>query len=330
MKKLALVLAGIFLLLFLATGCQEKKVSGFMVPQGSDLIASVNINRILADVGWEEVYSQVYANLPPDAGLPPTLPQALDMLREQTGIDARAFTQAIIFARVTADDYVGAILVGTFEEKKFIQALGEKTGQQFTTQTYQGYTIYADESQSGGLAFVGNDLLIAGTLPAVKDALSVAAGKQEAATGPVREAYDSLGNPLLKMALAIPPELLSQMEQGITDVPVDLSALISVNMVTLSLDKQQEAITVKLAGRYPDAEAAKRAQSVIDGFRLLAQGFIPVPELTSFLNKIQVAVQNSWLQVNITTSAAEIGGVVEAVAKLAETGLPLPTLSPYP
>ncbi len=315
MRKLTILLAAVLTVLLLAS-CQSKASPKLLVPTDSNLIANVQVSKLLADVDWAQLYSAI-PSAPGEK--PPSLSDALDQLFQETGIDVRFFTEATLFARIP-DEYVGAALVGSFDEAKFIQNLEEKTGEKVTRETFEGHTLYFEPEQGGGLTFVGKDLMVAGTAQALKDAMSVADGKKSSISGDIKTAYDDLGTPLAKVVFAIPDQLrqqmLKEMGGGSSGMPLDLSPLAGVSTLAVSLDKSSQDLTLLVKGRYDTADAAQKAQSVLEGTRMLLGGLIPVPEISAFLNKVQVSRQESWVSLNLKASVDEIKGLAEALSKL--------------
>ena len=322
-KKASLILAGVLVSLLLVTGCKEKKSASFFVPEGTNLIANVQVGKILADVDWE----QLYAAIPNSPGKPLTLADALNQATEETGVDVRSFTEATIFATDPEGEHGGVILRGTFDKTKFIQNVETKSGKKLTPQSYEGNTIYLTPDQTDSFAFVGKDWLILGNVQAVKDALSVAAGKKAALSGPVLEAYGSLGSPMVKLAVNIPEKA----RQGPL-IPLGLGGadLADIDLVTLSLNKTGKNLNLGVKVHSPNAEAAQKTRNMLEGMRLLLLGTVQAPEVASLLNKVKITQQDSWVNLTLVTTVEEVKKLAQSLPQLGEKREVIPIPGPRP
>ena len=150
------------------------------VPQDANLLAKIQISKIINDRDLRDAYD----NATKEPEQPQTVEEALNELVTETGIDLRDFTQAVIFADITAleqTDYLGVIAEGTFNEEQLIDNLEEQAGEELTTSDYKGYKLYTrgsnkyrlyiDEEEGFGIAFLSDRMLLLGTTKVLKDAI---------------------------------------------------------------------------------------------------------------------------------------------------------------
>ena len=76
-----------------------------------------------------------------------------------------------------------------------------------TTTEYKGHQIHADEEENIALSLLGSDMLVLGTPSAVRSVIDVQEGDLERASGSVYDAFNDLGDVLVRLALKVPPEI---------------------------------------------------------------------------------------------------------------------------
>ena len=139
LKYILFLLLTSVLVLVPVTGCKESKfIPVDLVPQGANLIANVQISKIVNDRDIRDAYDKFEK----EAGQPRTAEEGLDELVEETGIDIDDFSQAVVFAdtnKMERNDYIGFIAEGDFNEKRFINNIEDRTGERFSISDYKGY-----------------------------------------------------------------------------------------------------------------------------------------------------------------------------------------------
>ena len=119
LKKVISLLLVSALALTTITACQGTKYNAIeLVPDEANLIANIQISRIINDQDIRDAYDET--EKPPDQ--PQTFEAALDEMVEEIGIDLNDFSQAVVFVNTDAmeqDGYIGIIIEGTFEAEQF-------------------------------------------------------------------------------------------------------------------------------------------------------------------------------------------------------------------
>ena len=195
----ALVVA-LALVVACSTEAPPPSNTDLLVPSDANLIAEIQVAKILRDAGLQDLCAQA----PKESEDPQTLDEALDLAFEESGIDFRNFQSAVLFSDVArAEDYVGVIANGQFDESQLIAAMESEVGLSFTAQDYQGVRLHVDESDpdAPAIAVLDSSILIAGTLPAVKSVIDVREGNLPPMSGPAYDAFNGLGTPLIRMAV---------------------------------------------------------------------------------------------------------------------------------
>jgi hypothetical protein len=250
-----------------------------LVPETANLIGHVELGEMTGEGGIADIYSA----LPKDEGDPQTIEEALEQALNMSDLDLSVFRDAWIFSDVsrnTADgSYCGAILRGDFDQESLMAGMGSVVGDGFTSEDYQGYTVYARSDQRVGLAFLTSDILVTGSVEAVKDVIAVQQQNMPAVSGELLDTYDDLDGRLVEMAAVMPPGMIEQEMQeltaGITS-PTALDALADVEILTLDMSRDGESIDWDAKLYFSNKESANDVRGLIPLLSLVI-GAIDLP-----------------------------------------------------
>ena len=251
-----------------------------LIPQTANMVGHVELSQIVGDGDIAEIY----AALPKEAEDPQTIEEALAKAIDMIDLDLRNFEEGWIFgdiSQATGDtDYSGAILKGTFDESSVLASARSAFGEGLASIDYQGYTIYTGSDQETGLAVLSSDLLVAGSVSAVKDVIAVSEGNMPAVNGDLLNAYDALDDALIKLAAAVPPGLveqqLAELTAGISSPPA-LDALADVQIVSMTMAKNGQSIDCDSQLFFSDSESANDVKGWIPLLALMI-GSMEMPE----------------------------------------------------
>ena len=282
-----------------------------LVPQGANLIAEIQVSRIVDDQDLRDAY----AKADKEPGQPQTVEEALDELVEESGIDLRDFSRAVIFADITAmeqADYLGCILEGTFDEKQFIDNMEEEAGEELTTSDYKGYRLYIDKEDEFGIAFLSDKMLLLGTTKAVKDAIDVSKGERQQVSGILLETYNRLGDALIKFACEFPEEAWKTIEENVpSDIPISLEVFANIDIIGFALNKEAETITVRITPHFLSTDSAQDARDTLSGAIMLSRATLEVPEIKELLRKTKVTLNDSWVTIALEITLSELEQLTE-------------------
>ncbi|UCG83609.1 MAG: hypothetical protein JSW38_01975 [Dehalococcoidia bacterium] len=148
-------------------------------------------------------------------------------------------------------------------------------------------------------------------------------GDKPALGGDVLDKYNRLDNVLVKLATYIAPEYTENaLDQAYSTlpVPIDLSAISDMEIAGLTIDREEQSITLDLELCFTSTESAKdvkgfisMAKAVMSMPELLAEilGETPIPEdglgpLPELLDKLETEIIDARLLLNITMTLDEI------------------------
>lgn len=332
-----LLIVALFVSSLIAVGCRPSPVivAIDLVPQEANLVANIQISRILTDADLIAAYNE--ATKEPD--MPQTFEQALDLVADEIGIDPRDFSQAVIFADTESEDYyLGAIITGTFDREALIESIEQAIGEEMAISTYKGYQIYeatievpgeameVPEEAWGGIppdepigieeleiaiCFLSDDSFAFGSIDAVRDVIDVKEG-EPGLSGAVAEAYISLGDVWIRVAAEVPEEGMGEILEE--EVPIGLEAFEDVQVVGFGLNKAGQILSAQLKLYFSSSESAADAEDTISGLITFISILPDIPlELADILDGLDVSTSGPWVTISLTTTITEIEELVEAM-----------------
>ena len=314
----------------IVAGCGAPGLTAIeLVPQDANLIANIQISQIINDRDLRDAYDEAEK----EARQPQTFEEALDELVDETGIDLRDFSEVVIFAdtaTLTQAGYLGVIVEGTFNERQLIDSIEQQAGEEFTTSDYKGYTLYTDENEEFGIAFLTNRVLLLGTMEAVKDAIDVSKGDREQVGGIILDTYNRLGDALIKFAFELPEETREALTEELVpgEIPISLDAFTDIDVVGFALNKEAETITIQINPHFLNTDSAQDAKDTLSGAISLFRDMLQVPEIKELLGKIEVSVADSWVTIALEITISEIEQLIETFQSQSGAGPPPPPPPP--
>lgn len=315
-QKLFAWLLVLVLVLSTVAGCKASESTAIeFVPRYANLIANIQVNKIIDDQDLGDLYYKFTRSL----GHRQTVSEALDLFFEETGVDLRQISEVVVFADIAAleweDYYFGLIVEGTFDGEEFIHNIEEKTGEEFTTSDYRGYTLYMDEQEDFGATFLSDRILTFGTTEAIKDTIDIKEGDMEMASGIILDTYNRLGDALIKVAFEAPQEMRELMAEDpipdYMDMPISTRPFADTDIVGFSISKGGDTLTTQIEWRFTNEDSAQDAEDVLSGAISFFKGISPFPEVKELLDKIEVDVADSWLEMTFEITLSEIEHLIE-------------------
>ena len=311
-KLLSWLLVSVFILTMVA-GCETTElIATDFIPQDANMIANIKISQILNDRDLRDAYDEIEK----EAGQPQTLEEALDELADEIGLDLRDFSEAVVFAdtvTLTQTGYLGVIVEGSFSQTQLISAIEQQAGEELTTTSYKGYTLYTDAGQESGITFLSSRVLLVGTMEAVRDAIDVSKGDQEPLSGVIVDAYNQLGDALIKLAFELPEEVTQALTEEVVpgEIPISLDPFADIDIVGFALNKEGEAMTIQITPHFLSTDSAQDARDTLSGAITLLRLMVEIPEIDQLLGKVEVSVADSWVTIALEITISEIEWLME-------------------
>ena len=247
-----------------------------LIPGQANFIAKVRVAEILRDLDLGSFYDRA----PKSSDDPESFDDLLDLALGETGVDIRAFETAILFGDLSREDeFVGALARGRFEQVTLLAALENSGKVRLVSEVYKGQEIHVGdaEDQTLALGFLSDEVLLIGTVPAVQAVIDVHVGDSQPASGKVVDSLEGLGDPLFKMAMAVPPEAMAKLEDETGDnafVPIAFEALQDLDLVTLVVDRPGLDLKIEAQLSFTNPDSATEIGDALIGFRALAKVFV--------------------------------------------------------
>ena len=287
-----------------------------LIPEQANFIAKVNVGEIFRDPDLESFYNQV----PNSSDDPQGFEDLLDLALGQTGVDLREFESAILFGDVSRDDeFFGAIARGRFEQATLLAALENSGEIALKSEDYKGQEIHVGDRDDHTLAlgFLSDELLLIGTIPAVQAVIDVQVGDRPPASGQVVDSFESLGDPLFKMALVVQPEALAKLEDGIGGgsqmLPIGSVAAQDLDLVTLLVDRPGADLRVEARLSFTNPDSAVEISNRLNGFLALGKTFPPNEQTRELLEKLEIAVESANVNIRIQAPLADLKEVASGL-----------------
>ena len=199
-KRLTMLAAigSVLAILSMACGGGKETDPVKLLPEGSTLIAHLNLSGLLAS----DASTSFIDGLPLDEDEPQTLEEVLDEGMTETGVDFRQISQVSFFTDPLRDEeFTGIIASGDFNEVVLISSIRAASDSPLSTSDYRGRKLYSseDDSDSFTLAVLEGDVLVAGTAEAVRAVIDVQDGNRDRLSGGTMDAFNDLGLGLIRL-----------------------------------------------------------------------------------------------------------------------------------
>ena len=322
-KTLSVLMFVAFLSASLLVGCSQSE-EGItnpidLIPEKADIVGYVELGRILGD----DDIAELYEALPKEAEDPQTVEEVVALAVGMSGLDLMDFDEGWLFSDISdagEADYFGVMLKGRFEESDLLANVESAIGEGFQIIDYRGYAIYAGSGEETGQAVLTSDVVVAGSIEAIKDVIAVREGDQPAVGGKLLDTYDGLGVGLAKVVALVPPGLVEQslgeLTAGMYSSPA-LDALSYLETVSVSIKKDGQSIACRAGLCFSDSGSAEAVQGLIplvplmlgvidttDGssIQIPPEVLALVPEL---LNESEIDTSGTCLTLSLDLTVAE-------------------------
>ncbi len=314
LKRLLSCFLILVLVLITAAGCggAPELTAMELIPRNANMIVSIQVSKILNDQDLRDAYNRAEI----EEGQPQTFEEALDNVIEETGIDPRDISEAVVFADMTSieeAEYLGIIVEATFDKNELIDQIEEEWGLDFTVSDYKGYELYIDQDEGFAFTFLSDEMVLLGTTQAVKDAIDVSKGEKAGASGVVLDTYNRFGDALIKLALKVPEETRESIteEPMPGDMPISMESFADVETVGFALGKEMETITARIDLHFLSAESAEDAGDTLSSTIGFFGAMSPDQQIKELLDKIEVEIADSWVIINYAITLSEIEELME-------------------
>ena len=285
-----------------------------LVPAGSNLIAEVELAKILGDSDLESLFE----SLPSVGEIPGSLEEALDRVVEETGVDLRQFNSLVAFAQLSDFDEASAralILRGTFDEEALVEAVEKAREGRLEMKEYKGHRVYIDEDEDVAYSVVEGDTLVAGSPVGVRSVIDVQVGDAETFGGQLADTLGELGDVLFKLVLEVPEKAKQDFGQDfdfdfniLGEVPL-IEAFQDVQTVSISVDRVEGDLIFEAREDFTQESSAADTAEGLDAVLTLVRLSLG-EQLGDLLRKVNVSADGTRLTVRSEVTVEEIKDLV--------------------
>ena len=309
-------------ILAMACGNGKETEPEKLIPEGSNLIAHVNLAGILASEGLASIFDAI----PKDEDGPQTLDELLDEGVAEIGIDVRQFSRAVLFGDLTRDEeFFGIIAPGKFDELALISAVRSASEDRIISSDYKGRLLYSPENDSDSftIAVLQGEILVAGTEEAVRAVIDVQDGARDRVSGPVWDAFNDLGLGLIKLQVDLTAADLAEQLPDLGDIPFlgggfeglsgALDPLLDIRLLGLSVAQNGQILILRANLDFANEDSASKVSNILDGILKLGAGFSPDPEVAEVLEGVELSRDESRVTIRLEAPASAFGGLLTSV-----------------
>jgi hypothetical protein len=230
--------------------------------------------------------------------------------------------------------YRVAAMVGDFDRDRAASFVEDEGA---TDIEHRGYRVYVDWTGTEGNVLLGNNMVVGGSLDAVKDAIDVRKGHRRRAEGDLIAMYEGLDDGWMKMVMAFSDEDRQQIRQGLAgetaelmtpDVIPALEALAEIETIGMSFGGDAESIAIQFRMGFTGPEAAEAMEGLVNMFLMVVSLAPETPdfpaELKQVLKDIDVSMTGSVVDVTLGMSLDDFRSLIEAIEESAEYDLEVP------
>jgi len=317
-----------------------------LVPENADLLAYIQLDKVLNDPDFQDLYQHVYQAIPEQqrpSELPRTLENASEMFKVQTGLDLNDFSEIWAFVDVDylleGGYYWGLIVKGDFLKYKLLLMAGKLTniGGISVTQ-YKGYEIYTRQQEDVGITFLETNTVIIGPIHVIEDVIDVEKGEGSPVSGQLYDTFTYLpAGSLYKCALRLSDTTKNKIEEMLatTGIPIDLTPITEIDTLGATVGKEEKIIQGQLRTSFDTEDAAQNFANILENLALTAKGIArmtDMPELEAVLDKVNVNQSNQQVIIESQVSINEVEALIDAIPEIIKgvTYLSPELLSPAP
>lgn len=296
-----------------------------LVPTDANLLANVDLGRILLDPDL----AQVFESVPFGRYGPGSLDDALAEVEAETGINLLQFSRIVVFGAFDLtgpdDQGVGAsgdfsiLARGTFGGDAILERIRLNSDGEFRKDEYRGHAllIEAEEGRSEiTMTVLADGIFVAGPVGAVISVIDVLEVGGGALSGPLLDTYVALGDPLMKAAVAVPREAFDDLPAKVGPIPLERLRLSDIRIVGFVGDKEANLVTATVTLEYTTAASATVASDWFHALSTLAGSLIPPGAAVDLIDLIDVSLVEATVRISFSATVDQLTDAIEEFGEL--------------
>ncbi len=332
-KALTVILVLVGIVGMVATACGDGLETNpeKLIPDGSNVIAHANVTGILASNGPVSLVSTITADQENQITVDSLLRQAFD----ESGVDLRQFSQAVLFADSgRAEEFAGVIAKGNFDELALVSSIRSAVDDRMVSAEYKDNLIYSFEGNSDApsISILEEGIIVVATAEAVRAVIDVQRGDRARLSGELMEAFTNLGGGILRVEAAVPPDLISEtlpnllpffgataLGEGGFDLLTGVDGLEDLEFAGLSLAQNGQIFILRANLEFANEDSADSISGLLASLITLGSSLSPAPELTALLKKLDVERSAARVSIRLETDGPEIVQLISVLTSITES-----------
>ena len=142
-------------------------------------------------------------------------------------------------------------------------------------------------------------------------------GNLAAISGPVYQAFNDLGTPLIGLAATVPPDALADLGdslgdgQGFGKVPA-MASLQDITVFALLIDRPGPDLRAEARLNFANTEAAAQTGKTLDGLIKLASTFAPDEDVRYLVERLELIIEDDLVTVSFQAPLSELAEALPA------------------
>lgn len=272
------------------------------VPAGADVIAYADVQGMMTDDALRNVSNTSIALQSKRPGYegPANVEAAIAEFENESELDMSKLAGITFFGQYAnqtggSDEYSAAIISADWTEENVVDAMesDDEGGLDYnlTETEYEGYTLYEPSSEDGSwLGIVSDTVHVTGNESAVKDALAVAAGDQDAVSGDLKTEFENTKEgAYVRFASSVPQERVPAEQVG-SGTQYNTEVFNDVTVVSGSQYTDGKTVGLSFNMRFSSSSSASSAKDVVKGVVTTYRGLITDQQVTALLSEENLTV----------------------------------------
>jgi len=288
------------------------------VPDSSDALMYANVDTIREDEGVKTL-TNTYLEQRASYGGGDELEDyedVLELIEDEYDIDPAQVHEVTAFTEYgdqLASDYGGAIVKAELSAEEFKDAIEEWDNINFEESERSGSVVYEPEEEGGPwVGTLGSNQVVIGTEDAVKDAMDVSNGDDDALGGDLKSAYDNARDAPVKFAADVPdPEDYSSLpEEDEGGDSIDFGPIADVETLSGAVYKNGDARGLEVTLNATDNDAAEDVEEMLNDVKDEIEGSVS-GTAEDILDDISIERNGSSVTVSVEKTISELEDIIE-------------------
>jgi len=252
-----------------------------VVPEQAQMVAHMDIQGMVQDSNLRSIGNSFLGELATMEGYtgPETIEEAIAQAEEQaqeesgdSELGSDSIESMTFFTEVenvdNQDPYAGAAITTSLSEDEFTSIIDEQ-GTEYSTEDYNGVTIYKgtnvdmQQAEDGGVAWLGDGQMAAGTREVLEDMIDVFNGDADGLSGDIKGHYDGVSEGYLRFATMVPEGTFPE-NQGEGGIGPNWEPFQNIEFISGNFVSGGDTVSLNINHHTDSSDSASAVQQEVD------------------------------------------------------------------